>query len=58
MVEDADAGIAAGLAAGCHVIAVGPWATRRDDPRVTYVASLDSFTISTPADTARVQLRL
>ena len=58
VVEDADAGIAAGLAAGCHVIAVGRWATRRDDPRITHVANLESFTISTPADTARVQLRL
>jgi sugar-phosphatase len=56
VIEDADAGIAAGLAAGCHVIAVGPRATRRNDPRVTHVAGLDSFTISTPDASARVQV--
>ena len=56
VVEDADAGIAAGLAARCHVIAVGRWATRRDDPRVTHVAGLESFTVATPAETIAVQV--
>ena len=56
VIEDADAGVRAGLAAGCHVLAVGPWATAIDDVRVTPVASLDDLVLATPDSVTPVRI--
>ena len=46
VIEDADAGVVAGLAAGCHVVAVGPWATTMHDARITRITSLDDLVLA------------
>ncbi|MCU0296982.1 MAG: HAD family hydrolase [Candidatus Nanopelagicales bacterium] len=40
VVEDSPTGVAAGLAAGCHVLAVGPAVAGISDPRLLHVDSL------------------
>jgi sugar-phosphatase len=56
VIEDADLGITAGLAAGCHVIAVGEWATHRADQRITAIASLEQLRIITTPDAFDVEV--
>lgn len=50
VVEDADAGVAAGLAAGCHVIGFGPLVTV-DHPRVTRLDDLRRLRVLTSRQT-------
>lgn len=45
VVEDSPTGVVAGLAAGCHVLAVGPAIVDTTDPRLTYVSTLGSVTL-------------
>jgi HAD superfamily hydrolase (TIGR01509 family) len=45
VVEDSPTGAAAGLAAGCHVLAVGPAVKGLVDPRLRHVDSLESVTL-------------
>jgi len=45
VVEDSPTGAAAGLAAGCHVLAVGPAVEGMSDPRLRHVDSLETVTL-------------
>lgn len=56
VVEDADAGVEAGLAAGCHVLAFGTQITI-EHPRVTWIGDLASIRINTPTPVPSVEIR-
>ena len=55
VIEDADA-VRAALAAGCHVLALGPTRPVLDDVRVTPIASLDDLVLATPAGATPVRI--
>lgn len=46
VVEDSATGAQAGLAAGCHVLAVGPAVAAVSHPRLYYVEALDAVSLS------------